>query len=301
MKNWTADNIPDLSNKRVLITGANSGIGFETSVVLAKKRAHLIMACRNQQKAEEAEKKIIDIVPDAKITLVTLDLADLDSVRQCADVVLKSHQKLDVLINNAGVMATPYSTTKQGFEIQLGSNYLGHYALTGLLLPLLKSTPGSRIVSLSSSAANFAQIDFADILTERKKYKPYEAYGQAKLANLVFALELARKLEASGSKTISIAVHPGVSPTNLQRTSGFLIGKIITPLISQPADKATLASLLAATDPMVKNGTYWGPSGFMHAKGSPGAASIPKQAKDLNTASRLWKVAEDLTGVKYKF
>ncbi len=286
MENWTTDKIPDLSGKTILITGANSGIGFETTLALTKKGAHVIMACRSRQKAEEAKEKAITIVPGARISLVNLDLADLDSVRQCAETVMNTHQSLDVLINNAGVMATPYSTTKQGFEIQLGSNYLGHFALTGLLLPLLTKTLGSRIVSLSSSAANFAKIDFDDIMTERKKYKPYEAYGQAKLANLVFALELARRLEASGSKTISVAVHPGVSPTNLQRTSGFLIEKIVTPLISQPADKAALPSLLAATDPIVKNGTYWGPSGFMHVKGSPGPASIPKQAKDLTTGKR---------------
>lgn len=299
MENWTTDNIPDLYGKTVLITGANSGIGFETTLALTKKGAHVIMACRSRQKAEEAKEKAITIVPGARISLVTLDLADQGSIRQCAETVMNTHQSLDVLINNAGVMATPYSMTKQGFEIQLGSNYLGHFALTGLLLPLLTSTPGSRVVSLSSSAANFAKIDFDDIMTERKKYKPYEAYGQAKLANLLFALELARRLEESGSKTISVAVHPGVSPTNLQRTSGFLIEKIVTPLISQPADKAALPSLLAATDPIVKNGTYWGPSGFMNIKGSPGPAPIPKQAKDVTTGNRLWQIGEQMTGVKF--
>ncbi|WP_420155378.1 oxidoreductase [Siphonobacter sp.] len=301
MKKWTTDNIPDLSGKTILVTGANSGLGFETSLVLAEKGASIIMACRNQQKAEEAKKRVIGIVPAARITLVRLDLADLDSVRTCAEAVIKMNPRLDVLINNAGVMATPYSQTKQGFELQFGSNYLGHFALTGLLLPLLLVTPSSRIVSLSSSAANYAKFDFDDIMTERKKYKPYQAYGQAKLANLVFALELARKLEASRSETIAVAVHPGVSPTNLQRTSGFLTEKIITPLISQSADKAALPSLLAATDSAVANGSYWGPSGFMELKGLPGPAVIPKQAKDLIAARRLWELGERLTGVKYSF
>ena len=285
----------------MLITGANSGIGFETSLALVKRKAHVIMACRDRQKAEEAKKRLTSLVPDAQVTLVTLDLADLDSVRQCAESVIQRHSRLDVLINNAGVMATPYSLTKQGFEMQLGSNYLGHYALTGLLLPLLQSTPDARVVSLSSSAANYAKFDFDDIMSERKKYKPYEAYGQAKLANLVFALELARRLEAARSGTISVAVHPGVSPTNLQRTSGFLIGKIVTPLISQSADKAALPSLLAATGRGVANGSYWGPSGFMSLKGAPGPAAIPKQAKDVIAASKLWQLGENLTGVRYVF
>jgi len=301
MEKWTTDNIPDLSGKTMLVTGANSGIGFETSLALAKKGAHVIMACRDQTKADDAKERLISLVPAAHITLVTLDLADLDSVRKCAEAVIKTHDTLDVLINNAGVMATPNSKTKQGFEMQIGTNYLGHYALTGLLLPFLQATPGSRIVSLSSLGANYGKFDFDDIMSERKKYKTYDAYSQAKLANLVFALELARKLEASRSETISIAVHPGGSPTNLQRTSGFLMAKVITPLLSQSADKAALPSLLAATDPAAKNGSYWGPSGFVKLRGLPKPAAIPKQAKDLSAASRLWELGEQLTGVKYPF
>jgi len=301
MEKWTTDNIPDLRGKTMLVTGANSGIGFETSLALAQKGAHVIMACRDQRKADEAKARLTRIVPAARITLVTLDLADLDSVRNCAEAVIQTHDQLDVLINNAGVMATPYSKTKQGFEMQIGTNYLGHYALTGLLLPILQATPGSRTVSLSSLGANYGKLDLDDIMSEHKKYKTYDAYSQAKLANLVFALELARKLEASGSETISIAVHPGGSPTNLQRTSGFLMAKIITPLLSQSADKAALPSLLAATDGSARNGSYWGPTGFMKLKGYPGPAAIPKQAKDLESARRLWELGEQLTGVKYSF
>ncbi|RIV18628.1 SDR family NAD(P)-dependent oxidoreductase [Fibrisoma montanum] len=301
MEKWTTDNIPDLSGKTMLVTGANSGIGFETSLALAKKGAHVIMACRDHRKADEAKKRLTHVVPAARITLVTLDLADLDSVRKCVETVRQTNNKLDVLINNAGVMATPYSKTKQGFEMQIGTNYLGHYALTGLLLPLLLATPGSRIVSLSSLGANYGKLDLEDIMSEHKKYKTYDAYSQAKLANLVFAVELARKLEASRSDTMSIAVHPGGSPTNLQRTSGFLMARIITPLLSQAADKAALPSLLAATDPTVSNGSYWGPTGFMKLKGFPGPAAIPKQANDLAAASRLWELGEKLTGVNYSF
>ena len=185
MEKWTTDNIPDLSGKTMLVTGANSGIGFETSLALAKKGAHVIMACRDHRKAEDAKERVIRMVPEARIKLLTLDLADLDLVRKCAETVLQTHDKLDVLINNAGVMATPYAKTKQGFEMQIGINYLGHYALTGLLLPLLQSTSGSGIVSLSSLGANYGKFDFDDIMSEHKKYRTYDAYSQAKLANLV--------------------------------------------------------------------------------------------------------------------
>ncbi|WP_262712001.1 oxidoreductase [Dyadobacter flavalbus] len=268
---------------------------------MSPKGSAVIMACRDQKKGNEAKERMTRLVPDVRITLVTLDLADLDSVRRCAEMVVQTHERLDVLINNAGVMATPYSKTKQGFEMQIGTNYLGHYALTGLLLPLLQATPGSRIVSLSSLGANYGKLDLDDIMSEHKKYRTYDAYSQAKLANLVFALELARKLEASRFDTISIAVHPGGSPTNLQRSSGFLMARIITPLLSQSADKAALSSLLAATDTSATNGSYWGPAGFMKLKGFPGPAAIPKQAKDLGAASKLWQLGEQLTGVRYTF
>lgn len=298
---WTANEIPDQKGRIIFITGANSGIGYETARALAQKNATVIMACRSLSKANEAKANIQKEIPKADLVVLELDLSDLASIHKCVETFKKSYDKLDVLINNAGVMATPYSKTKQGFEMQIGTNYLGHFALSGLLLPLLYKVQGSRIVTLSSVGAKYGKIDLKDIMSEHKKYKKYDVYSQAKLANLVFGLELARRLKAANSKTISIAVHPGGSPTNLQKTSGFLMKHILTPLLSQSADKAALPSLRAATDPKVLNGTYWGPTGFMNLKGYPGQAEVPKQANDTETGEDLWVMGEKLTGVQYSF
>jgi NAD(P)-dependent dehydrogenase (short-subunit alcohol dehydrogenase family) len=300
MANWTANDIPGQHGRVVLITGANSGIGYETTLALAKKGATVIMACRNIEKGKEAQAQILKQAPNADLTVMMLDLADLTSVDDFVQNVKKTRHHLNVLINNAGVMATPFLKTKQGFELQIGTNYFGHYALTGLLLPLLEKAPGSRIITVSSVGSKYGRINFDDIMSERK-YSKWNAYSQAKLANLVFGVELARRLKAANAKTISVPVHPGGAPTNLQRSSGFLMKNIITPLMSQPAEMAALPSLRAATDPRVSNGTYWGPSGFMELKGYPEQSKIPAHAEDPITGKRLWELGEQLTHVHFQF
>jgi NAD(P)-dependent dehydrogenase (short-subunit alcohol dehydrogenase family) len=296
---WTGNEISDQRGRVIFITGANSGIGYETTRALAKKGAKVIMACRDLNKANEAKANLQREISYADLIVLELDLADLDSIHKSVQTFEKSFDKLDVLINNAGVMATPYSKTKQGFEMQIGTNFFGHFVLTGLLLPLLSKVPGSRIVTLSSLGARFGKLDFEDIMSEHKKYNKMNAYSQAKLANLVFALELARRLKNENSTTLSIAVHPGGSPTNLQRTSGFIMKDIITPLLSQSPDKAALPSLRAACDPEMLNGTFWGPTGFLELKGYPDQVKIPRLAKDTSIGRQLWALGEKLTGIYY--
>ncbi|MDT0677928.1 oxidoreductase [Autumnicola musiva] len=291
----------NLSEKLIFITGANSGLGFETTKFFAEKKATVIMACRNMQKAQKAKNLILEEYPEAKLSVIELDLADMDSIRKCAAAFNKTYEKLDVLINNAGVMVPPYSKTKQGFELQFGTNFLGHFALTGLVMPALLKTENSRVVSLSSLASRIGKIDFEDLQSERKDYKKWPAYGQSKLADLIFSKELARRLENINSSSISVAAHPGGSPTNLQRSSSFLMKYILTPLISHPPEKAALPTIRAACDPTVENGSYWGPSGFFELTGKPEKAKIPLRAKDIDTAKRLWNEAKGLTGVTYPF
>jgi NAD(P)-dependent dehydrogenase (short-subunit alcohol dehydrogenase family) len=299
MGKWTEDDIQDQSGRIALITGANSGIGFECTRVLAKKGATVVMACRNTNKGNEARNQLLQLIPDAKLVVMELDLSDLDSVRTFAATFQSSYEKLDMLMNNAGVMIPPYTKTKQGYELQFGTNYLGHFALTGLLLPLMNDVDNSRIITVSSLAGNNAKIDFDDLNSDSKPYKKWDAYGQSKLAELIFSFELARRLENSNSKTISVCAHPGGSNTNLQRTTGFFLKNVLFPLLSHSPDKAALPSLLAATDQLATNGTYWGPSGFGELKGPPHKAKIPAAAQDKAIGSRLWKVGEDLTEVKY--
>lgn len=299
MKKWTEDEIQDQSGRVVLITGANSGIGFECTRALAKKGATVVMACRSIRKGNEARKQLLQVIPNAKLVIMELDLSDLDAVRIFAETFRRSYDRLDILMNNAGVMIPPYTETKQGFELQFGTNFLGHFALTGLLLPLMKEVNDSRIITVSSLAGNNGKIDFDDLHSKSKPYKKWDAYGQSKLAELIFSFELARRLEGSKSKTISVGAHPGGSNTNLQRTTGFFFKNVLFPLLSQSPDKAALPSLLAATDPMATNGTYWGPSGFGELKGSPHQAKIPATAHDKVIGSRLWIVGEDLTGINY--
>ncbi len=299
MKKWTEGDIPDQSGRVALITGANSGIGFECARALAKKGATVVMACRSTNKCNDARKQLLQIIPNAKLVVMELDLSDLDSVRNFAGTFQRSYDKLDILMNNAGVMIPPYTKTKQGFELQFATNYLGHFALTGLLLPTMTEVDNSRIITVSSLAGNNGTIDFDDLHSNSKPYKKWDAYGQSKLAELIFSFELARRLEGSKSKTISVGAHPGGSGTNLQRTTGFFLKNVLFPLLSHSPDKAALPSLLAATDPMATNGTYWGPSGFSELKGSPHQAKVPGAAYDTTIGSRLWKVGEDLTGIKY--
>jgi NAD(P)-dependent dehydrogenase (short-subunit alcohol dehydrogenase family) len=301
MEKWTFDNIPNQHGRIVLVTGANSGLGFQVSLMLAKKSAEIILACRNLEKAQKAIEDIQNECPDAKLFMVKLDLSDLNSVGQCAGKVKEKYDHLDLLINNAGIMVPPFSRTKQKFEMQFGINYLGHFALTGELLPLIVNVSDSRIVSVSSIAANMNYMDMDDLNFEYRKYRKWKAYSQSKLANQMYMKELAKRLEESHSKTISVAAHPGVSSTDLFKTTGFFMKKFALSLISQTPDKGALSILRAACDPQVQNGSYWGPDGKFGMKGSPEKAKLAPKALEPNLTKRLWDISEDLTGVFIDF
>jgi NAD(P)-dependent dehydrogenase (short-subunit alcohol dehydrogenase family) len=292
-RRWTFDDIPDQTGRTAIVTGANTGIGLETARMLALKGAEVVLACRDFGKGAAAAERIRAEKPTGKVSVEKLDLSDLDSVAAFASSFAAAHGRLDLLINNAGVMVPPLGRTKQGFELQLGTNHIGHVALTERLLPLLERTPGSRVVVVSSTAQSFGHIDFDDLNWEHRSYKAWRAYGQSKLANMMFALELARRLEAAGSPVRVTAAHPGWTATDLQRTSG--VARFLNPLFAmKPADGA-LPTLRAATDPDAANGSYWGPSRGMN--GPPAPARASKRAYDQSTASRLFEVSEKLAGV----
>ncbi len=302
MYKWTPERIGELKGKRIIITGASHGIGFEAARVLASKGADIVMAVRNTEKGEKAASKIAIVNGHKQVSVMHLDLADLESVRKFADDFLTRYDRLDVLINNAGVMIPPYKRTKDGFELQFGTNYLGHYALTARLLPLLQATPLSRVVSLSSIAARRAKIHF-DNLDGSKGYSPMRFYRQSKLANLLFALELQNKLERSGSSTISVACHPGISATNLlSRGSGRETGKLMKMLmriVAQTAENGALPTLYAATHPDLRGGEFIGPDGPGNTKGYPVLTNDSARLYNPDLAAKLWEVSETLTGVTY--
>lgn len=292
-----------LSGRTVLITGANSGLGFEAARNLAARGARVILACRAEAAAERASSAIRVESPQADVRVGLLDVSSLQSVRRFAAFVAERFDALDVLINNAGIMATPQARSADGFELQLATNHLGHFALTGLLLPLLEKRSGSRVVAVSSIAARSGQIDFDDLMGERG-YDSWKAYNQSKLANLMFAFELQRRLVATGSATQAIAAHPGASTTNLFATpGGFVAKKILSPLLSrflfQPASRGVLPILHAATAAEARPGGYYGPQGYKEMNGDPGPAFVPSQAMDEAVAARLWEVSEQLTGVAF--
>jgi NAD(P)-dependent dehydrogenase (short-subunit alcohol dehydrogenase family) len=294
---WTADNIPDQSGRVAIVTGANSGIGYETALVLAQKGATVVMACRSLSKAESAADQIRQTSPSGTVVVMELDLGDLDSVRRFAAAFEAEYDRLDLLINNAGIMVPPYGRTAQGFETQIGVNHLGHFALTGLLLELLLQTPQSRVVTVSSGAHRFGQIDFEDLHWERRAYKANPAYGQSKLANLLFTYELQRKLAAAGRSTIAVAAHPGWTETNLQRHSG--VASFLNPFFAQSQPMGALPTLRAATDPSVRGGDYFGPDGFMEMRGYPKKVESNERSYNEAVAARLWQVSEELTGVSF--
>lgn len=302
MKKWTSDLIGDLKSKRIIITGASHGIGFEAADTLAAKGADLVLAVRNTGKGDKAAERIRENTPSASVTVMHLDLADLDVVRQFAADCAARFDRLDVLINNAGVMIPPYTRTKNGFELQFGTNHLGHFALTAHLLPLLLTTPLSRVVSLSSIAARRAKIRF-DNLDGSKGYNPMTFYRQSKLSNLLFAMELQNRLERAGSSTISVGCHPGISVTNLlSRGSGKETGKVMKALmgiVAQPASRGALPTLYAATHPDLRGGEYIGPDGPGNTKGYPVLNNDPANLYKPDLAAKLWEVSESLTGVRY--
>jgi NAD(P)-dependent dehydrogenase (short-subunit alcohol dehydrogenase family) len=304
---WTEDDIGDQSGKVMLITGANSGIGLEAARALAQHGATVVLGCRTRSKAEAAVDEIEATDPSGPVEILELDLADLDSVESAAARFAEGHDRLDVLVNNAGLMATPEQRTAQGFEMQFGVNHLGHFALTAHLLPSLLATAGSRVVSISSQGHRPGRIDFDDVNSERS-YSPWGAYFQSKLANLLFTRELQRRLAASGADTIAVAAHPGVSRTNLgHEPSGPLSAAMnaARPLFdrffSQSAQMGALPTLRAAVDPDVEGGDYFGPDGLGEQRGHPVKRDMSGRAKNDADARRLWELSEELTGVTYAF
>jgi NAD(P)-dependent dehydrogenase (short-subunit alcohol dehydrogenase family) len=298
--NWTTANIPDQSGRIVIITGANSGIGLVAAKELAKKKATVIMAVRNPDKGAAALKEVMSEAPGANVSLMSLDLADLESVKSFAAAFHQKYDRLDLLINNAGVMyPAKRELTKQGFEIQIGTNHLGHFALTAQLLELIKNTPHARVVSQSSLAHMSGSIKLDDLNLE-SSYSKIQAYGQSKLANLLFTYELNRQFKAHNIDAIAIAAHPGVSKTNLMRTSGFVV-ELFTPLVAQPAEMGALPILRAATDQSLTGGEYIGPDGMMGLRGYPIIVKSNKKSYDTKMAKDLWALSEKLTGVHFTF
>jgi protochlorophyllide reductase len=301
MNGWTAKDIPDQSGRVILITGANSGIGFESAVALGRKGARVVMACRNLEKAERARQELLQRAPNSAVDLLQLDLGSLHSIRACADAFNTNNDRLDVLMNNAGIMAPPYSKTVDGFEAQIGTNHLGHFALTGLLLPKLLNTPKSRIVTLSSYANLTGWINFNDLQSE-KRYIGWLAYCQSKLANILFARELQHKLTAAHASTISVAVHPGHAVTNLQTHPANWLDAVMlrsaNASMGQSAEMGATYQLYGATAPEVQAGKFYGPKYLL--RGKVVEVGYTARAKNDADAARLWQISEQLTGVHYE-
>ena len=296
---WTAADVPDQEGRTAIITGANSGIGFEAARVLARKGGRIVLASRNPEKNLQARQVILAETPDARLYTMNLDLADLASIHTFSQEFLEDHNRLDLLINNAGVMALPERReTSDGFEMQFGTNHLGHFALTGLLSEVLIQTPGARVVTISSGAHRFGRMNFDD-LNSRSSYSRWGAYGQSKLANLLFAFELQRRFEAAGLDVLSVAAHPGYAATNLQSTTGLF--QFLNHLMAQTAEMGALPTLYAATGAEIEGGDYAGPGGFMEQRGYPVKVESSPASHDREDASKLWGISEELTGVRYQF
>lgn len=299
MTKWTTAKIPDQSGRTAIVTGANTGLGLETAKALAAKGAHVVLAVRNLTKGEAAAEWITRSVRDADLELQRLDLGSLASVREAADEIRTKHETIDLLINNAGVMTPPRETTSDGFELQFGTNHLGHFALTGLLLDRLLPAVGSRIVTVSSIGHRFAPgIRFEDLQWERR-YNRLQAYGQSKLANLLFTYELQRRL--IGQHTTALAAHPGGSDTELARHLPGVVQRavpLVRPLF-QEAAMGALPTLRAATDPGALGGQYYGPDGLGQQKGHPKLVTSNERSYDIELQRRLWTMSEELTGVTF--
>ncbi|HTY97989.1 MAG TPA: oxidoreductase [Solirubrobacteraceae bacterium] len=299
---WTADQMPDQAGRTAVVTGANSGLGLETARELARHGASVVLACRDTAKGEQAREEIRSSTPDAELEVAPLDLASLESVKGFAETLSGRGTEIDLLINNAGVMASPRRLTSDGFELQLGTNLLGHYALTGRLLGCMQGRRDARVVTLSSNAHKMGRIRFDDLQSERR-YNRWVAYNQSKLADLMFALELDRRLRASGSTVKSVAAHPGYSATNLQTAAAPTLDRwtmaVTNLLVAQNAEMGALPTLYAATEPGLEGGEYVGPDGIGELRGHPKVVSPSRSARDPVAASLLWQAAEDLTGVTF--
>jgi NAD(P)-dependent dehydrogenase (short-subunit alcohol dehydrogenase family) len=300
---WTAGQIPDQSGRTAVVTGANSGLGLVIARELARAGGHVVLACRNMAKGAAAKSEIERALPNPELELQELDLGSLDSVRAFADAFRASHEGLDLLINNAGVMATPRRETADGFELHLGTNHLGHFALTGLLIGSMEGREDARVVTVSSPAHRTGRIAF-DNLDGRRRYFRWRAYAQSKLANLLFMTELDRRLRGTGSTVRSVGAHPGYAATNLQFAAAPKLDRVVMAvgnrLIAQSAEMGALSPLYAATYPGLEGGTYIGPDGFAEQRGYPTRVGMSAAAQDEAVARRLWEVSEEVTGVRFE-
>ncbi len=303
MTRWTATDLPRQDGRTVIITGANSGIGFHTARHLAAAGAKVVLACRNADKAAEAERCIKTETPNAAVEVAPLDLASLRSVRKFAESFRTRHERLELLINNAGVFVPSRRTTDDGLELHFATNHLGHFALTGLLLSMMEGRSDARVVTVSGELYRLGRIDFDDLQGERG-YGRWRAYCQSKLANLLFMFELDRRLRAARSTVSSLAAHPGYAATNLQRGASSAVdrffGGVGNAVFAQSADMGALPTLYAASYPGVAGGTYVGPGGFMTLRGYPKPVGTTAAARDDHVAARLWQVSEELAGVSFK-
>ena len=305
MSGWTTADIPDQTGKRVVITGATGGLGYETALALAGKGAEVVLTGRSDAKGLDALNRIRQVYPAAKITYETLDLASLASVADFAARFTAANQRLDILVNNGGVMMPPTRrTTADGFELQFGTNHLAHFALTGHLLPLLLAAPAPRVVNVSSGLHARGEINFDDLQLE-KSYSPMQAYGQSKLANLLFTFELQRRSNANGWQLMSNAAHPGWATTDLMANGPgadsmmLRVSRFAAPFLANTPAGGALPQLYAATDPHAEKAAFYGPTGLFELKGAPGKSSMSSKARDMGVAARLWEVSERLTGVIY--
>lgn len=301
---WKADQIPDLSGKVIIVTGANTGIGYQAALEFARKGAETILACRNEKKGYKAQERIKKRVPGARVRFMQLDLGSLRSVHRFAENIRKQYKRLDVLLNNAGIILYPYRTTEDGFESQMGINHLGHFALTGLLMDLIEKTDGARVVLVSSIGHRMGKMDFENLMFEGGRgYSRTGAYGRSKLANLMFTYELNRRLRKANLHAAAVAAHPGYSYTDFGRRSFFrALRFVFYPVIlwvTQSSSKGALPSLRAAVDPELNGTDYYGPAGRGQRKGYPVKVRSNEASHNEEDARKLWEISEELTGVKY--
>lgn len=296
---WTTKDIPDQTGRRAMVTGANTGIGFETAKTLAAVGGAVTLACRNEKKGQAAVNRILTEDPEADVELRLLDLSSLASVQAFAEAYKAGHERLDLLINNAGVMTPPeWRATADGFELQFGTNHLGHFALTAHLWDLLAATEGSRVVNVSSMAHRYGTMDFDDLNWKTRRYKANRSYGQSKLANLLFSLESSARVARAGGGPMVLSAHPGWTATDLQRYNR--VYRTLNPFMAMEPWQGALPTLRAATATDAKAGEYYGPHGFMEMRGYPVRVGTTKEAQDQVVAGRLWEASEEMTGVRFE-